>query len=273
MLGNTGDWPTAILILERQVISAQNPCRKARLQEIIGLSPRPTVGHQMIKSVRIKNFKCLLDVKVNLEPFTVLIGPNDSGKTSFLNAIQVLGLTAKQNLSEVLPSREKRKRGFAAKVASAIALSEKYGCRGTICVADRDRDEDRLPAMEEGKTRGMEATDIRAVACGVAVESIEAWLLAVPEAIAQVLRQDVKQVMRGYKLGHVEELYQSSGKLENRPKDLLARIAQSADREDTLEFRLAVAESADLATLEGRCKKGFQPFAQEIRMNIAPACG
>ncbi len=47
----------------------------------------------MMKKIRVQNFKCLLDTMVELGPFNVLIGPNDSGKTSFLQAIQLLGKT------------------------------------------------------------------------------------------------------------------------------------------------------------------------------------
>ena len=36
----------------------------------------------MLRNFHVENFKCLRDVAVELEPFTVLIGPNDSGKTS-----------------------------------------------------------------------------------------------------------------------------------------------------------------------------------------------
>jgi AAA ATPase domain len=39
-----------------------------------------------IKEVRIRNFRCLLSVDVELDKLTVLIGQNNSGKTSFLNA-------------------------------------------------------------------------------------------------------------------------------------------------------------------------------------------
>ncbi len=45
----------------------------------------------MITKLRIQNFKCLRDVSVELEPFTVLIGKNDTGKTSLLEAIAALG--------------------------------------------------------------------------------------------------------------------------------------------------------------------------------------
>jgi predicted ATPase len=41
----------------------------------------------VIQMVKISNFRGLKDVNVRLRPLTVLIGPNDSGKTSFLEAI------------------------------------------------------------------------------------------------------------------------------------------------------------------------------------------
>ena len=44
----------------------------------------------MIDRIHIQNFKCLRDVEVELGAFNVLIGPNDSGKTSFLEAIRWL---------------------------------------------------------------------------------------------------------------------------------------------------------------------------------------
>ena len=45
----------------------------------------------MITKFHIENFKCLRDVTVELKPLTVLIGKNDTGKTSFLEALGVLG--------------------------------------------------------------------------------------------------------------------------------------------------------------------------------------
>jgi len=44
----------------------------------------------MIKSFRVKNYKALRDVSVDLTPIHVLIGPNDTGKTSILEAIAAL---------------------------------------------------------------------------------------------------------------------------------------------------------------------------------------
>src|SRR5437870_2822982 len=44
----------------------------------------------MISRVSIRNFKCLRDVHVNLERFTVFVGPNASGKSSILQALDLL---------------------------------------------------------------------------------------------------------------------------------------------------------------------------------------
>ncbi len=45
----------------------------------------------MITKLHIENFKCLRDVTVELKPLTVLIGKNDTGKTSLLDALGMVG--------------------------------------------------------------------------------------------------------------------------------------------------------------------------------------
>ena len=44
----------------------------------------------MITKLRIQNFKALRDIEIDLTPIHVLIGPNDSGKTSILDALAAL---------------------------------------------------------------------------------------------------------------------------------------------------------------------------------------
>ncbi|MGL6074774.1 MAG: AAA family ATPase [Fimbriiglobus sp.] len=49
-----------------------------------------------LRRIRIKNFKSFRDTKVTLEPFTIFIGQNGSGKSNFLEALRfVLALTGK----------------------------------------------------------------------------------------------------------------------------------------------------------------------------------
>jgi predicted ATPase len=42
----------------------------------------------MIKQIQIENFRCIKEVQIDLEPLTILIGPNASGKSSILRALQ-----------------------------------------------------------------------------------------------------------------------------------------------------------------------------------------
>ncbi|HEX4611817.1 MAG TPA: AAA family ATPase, partial [Urbifossiella sp.] len=44
----------------------------------------------MLTRASIRNFKSLRDVQVDLERFTILVGPNASGKSSILQAINLL---------------------------------------------------------------------------------------------------------------------------------------------------------------------------------------
>jgi len=43
----------------------------------------------MITSMHIENFKCFKEFDIDLGPFNVLIGPNDTGKTALLQAIRI----------------------------------------------------------------------------------------------------------------------------------------------------------------------------------------
>jgi len=43
-----------------------------------------------IKKIRIKNFKNLEDVEIDVKPLTFLFGPNGSGKSSFIKAMMFL---------------------------------------------------------------------------------------------------------------------------------------------------------------------------------------
>lgn len=48
----------------------------------------------MLKRIHIKGYKSLADVDVELEPLTVLFGPNAAGKSNFLDALQLLSKLA-----------------------------------------------------------------------------------------------------------------------------------------------------------------------------------
>ena len=45
----------------------------------------------MIRLIEALNFRCLHYIRQPLEPFQVLVGPNASGKTTFLDVVAFLG--------------------------------------------------------------------------------------------------------------------------------------------------------------------------------------
>jgi len=56
----------------------------------------------MLERIHIENYKCLRDVTVDLADFTILIGPNDSGKSSFLEVIQSFGKIVPQGYAGIV---------------------------------------------------------------------------------------------------------------------------------------------------------------------------
>ena len=48
----------------------------------------------LIEKIRVRNFRALRSIEVNLEPLTLLVGANNAGKTTFLRALNsVLGVS------------------------------------------------------------------------------------------------------------------------------------------------------------------------------------
>jgi predicted ATPase len=57
----------------------------------------------MIESFYTKNYKCLVNVRLPLTPIHVIIGQNDSGKTSLLEAMLALFRSTEKQLNETFP--------------------------------------------------------------------------------------------------------------------------------------------------------------------------
>src|SRR5258708_7199652 len=53
----------------------------------------------MIRRATFRNFKALRQVEIDFERFTVLVGPNASGKTSVLEGLRLLSLLRDERLS------------------------------------------------------------------------------------------------------------------------------------------------------------------------------
>ncbi len=59
----------------------------------------------MIKKLKVKNYKSLKNVELDLDKFNVLIGPNASGKTNLLDCLAFISEIAQKDINECLTGR------------------------------------------------------------------------------------------------------------------------------------------------------------------------
>ena len=197
---------------------------------------------------------------------------SDSVELSWTN----LNLIMKKEPRKKFASRQ----GLAKKVQYAIVQARRQDCQGTVCVHDRDCDADRLTEMENGREAEItKQNDGHEAICAVAIESIEAWLLGAPSALASVLQSDLDTIqkhVKEYSPSRVEELKETSEDEKKQPKKLLAQIINVRPRtlaKSNTEFREDVASQLDhasLTELEKNCPEGFRPFANKLRAAFGP---
>ena len=187
------------------------------------------------------------------------------------------------NLNLVMKKEPRKKfdskQGLAKKVQYAITQARRYECRGTVCVHDRDGDDDRLGRNgEKGRQAELDKKIGRAscdLGIGV-VESIEAWLLGAPTALAAVLQTDWPAIQKHapeYTPSRVEELKETSEDATKQPKKMLHKIAGLKHRTANTVFREEAASLIDgtsLDELKKNCPLGFKPFAEKLQAAFGP---
>jgi predicted ATPase len=103
--------------------------------------------HQMIRQLEFRAFKVLGDLDLDLERFTLLVGPNGSGKTSVLHGLHFLSLLAAPSSSDAQhPGRNRIDAVFTG--ANALSRIRSSWARGSV----------ELLLKSENVTFGMKAT-------------------------------------------------------------------------------------------------------------------
>ena len=154
-------------------------------------------------------------------------------------------------------------RSFARKIKVAMVDAVRMGADGVVIVVDRggQKNRARLDEMRRGKENAEEDGVRVPAALGIAIEELEAWLLADEQAIARVLGVQVKGP-------HPDP--ESIGDPKARLKQ--EYHADSSRREDW-ERHEAVAEALSLDVLRKRCPKGFEPLRAEVAQALGPVVG
>ncbi|MDO9018936.1 MAG: hypothetical protein Q8S73_00720 [Deltaproteobacteria bacterium] len=212
-------------------------------------------------------------------------GPHDVGRdvesmgAPFEGVVQMLARRLCPHIAKDSPARHwktiplfstKREHVVSRKLKAAALVAERtYDCAALVAVIDRDNDDARTAALRDACAQ-VHAPELPVVG-GVAVNSIEAWTLGAPTALASALGVTPGQLTKKYQPGRVEALYQNSDEAAKRPKDLLMRLAQEfAHRPDGIQLRQEVAALTDVTELERHCPGGFAPFAAALRERLPP---
>src|ERR1041385_1396973 len=77
---------------QRRRTAAPPPPRRRRRERVVGarrdgLRRSRRGSAAMIEHFHVENYRCLRDVSVDFGPLTILVGPNDSGKSTLLQAL------------------------------------------------------------------------------------------------------------------------------------------------------------------------------------------
>lgn len=153
--------------------------------------------------------------------------------------------------------------GYPRKVMLAIAAAKERRCSAVAIVVDRDRTEGtkRLGQLREGRALAEQAGNPLAykAALGVAVEMVEAWLLADEQALNEAFGLQPKVAA----IPDPEGL-DGGPKTDAYPKTVLRAHLEAARTPCAAPYD-EVAERARLDMIERRCPQGFAPFAAEVR--------
>ena len=85
----------------------------------------------MIEEFYVNNYKCLVDVRLPLTPMHVIIGQNDSGKTSLLEAMLALSRSTEKPLELAFPGEwQDRELVYEGDENAAIQFEVRFGANG-----------------------------------------------------------------------------------------------------------------------------------------------
>jgi hypothetical protein len=147
-----------------------------------------------------------------------------------------------------------------------------YGAEAAVIVVDRDRTPGRerlgkLVAQREGLRSDRERPLLVPISVGVAVETIEAWLLADEVVLCEVLGLPHPAQPKG----SPEALDGTPGQA-NHPKCVLNQhlSRDTHPGRHFLDQAMEIARHMDLEKVARVCPQGFAPFREDVISELGP---
>ena len=81
----------------------------------------------LINKISLKNFKAFKDAEIEIKPITILVGPNNGGKSSFIQSILLIQQTLKGSGKELLSLNEPLNLGDFKRVVNQKAKGKEMG--------------------------------------------------------------------------------------------------------------------------------------------------
>lgn len=160
----------------------------------------------MITLVEARNYRCLRDIRQPLDPFHVLVGPNASGKTTFLDVIAFLGRLVSDGVDAAIEERTQNFydlvwRGEGTEFELAIEARIPGELRERITGKDLGtvRYEVVLALDPDSQERGLRSERVSLKNAGRSEDLSE--IIAKTGDGIDIFRSEISEEMSAYKLG------------------------------------------------------------------------
>lgn len=162
--------------------------------------------------------------------------------------------------TRTLTSIRKHGQGYAGKIRAAMTQADIEAFDGLVFVMDRDCVPERLSELRSGIQAGREAGVPIPTVLGLCVETVEAWLLGDPAAVAEILEIPKDQIPLN------PESFAGKENSGQHPKDVMTVLMDQSPKRapDPTQVYGDIASVADLETVAKACPKGFAPFRKAL---------
>ena len=186
----------------------------------------------MIKEIHIQNYKSIVNAKIKLSPFTLLIGANGAGKSNFLNFIENTSLYIRSRYNDELFDNTKHFNHVNLEQQFSLIDHQGY-------VFDIDLDDKSSPIAFNKFKNKMQTLNLNAAIFSLTPQTASQKEKLIRNSIIEASGKGVVQVLDSLKTGDREDLFHC---IEERLKKFIPEIEKLSFISESGSKRLQVRE-------------------------------